>query len=125
MSLASSSSATFATIANAPSVAGGELRDAPPQLMACLSAESLSGITGEVLAHNMGFTSDDSHACVIEFSLTHAHYVELVRTASADPTALTPEEYLELGRVHTKRSASKMSANEMNPKEDHIELLKT
>ena len=96
MSLASSSSATFATIANAPSVAGGELRDDPPQLMACLSAESLSGITGEVLAHNMGVTSDDSHACVIEFSLTHAHYVELVRTASADPTALTPEEYLEL-----------------------------
>ena len=86
----------FAIIANAPSVAGGERRDAPPQMMACFSVESLSRIAGEVLAHNMGVTSDDSHACVIEFSLTHGHYVELARKAAADPTALTPEEYLEL-----------------------------
>ena len=86
----------FAMIASAPSVAGGELRDAPPQLMACISVESLSCIAGEVLTHNMGATNDDSHACVIEFSLTHDHYVELARAASADPTALSPEEHLEL-----------------------------
>ena len=81
----------FAMIASTPSVAGGELRDVPPQLMACISAESLARLPGEVMAHGLGVTSDDSHACIVEFAVEHSHYVELACAAVADPTALTPE----------------------------------
>ena len=86
----------FAMIANAPSVAGGELQDAPPQLMACLSPESLIQIPGEIMARGMGATSDDSRACTIEFSLTHGRYVDLVRTYSEHAEDLSPEDFVEI-----------------------------
>ena len=37
----------FEMIAEAPSVGGGELRDAPPELLACVSSESIGRIPGE------------------------------------------------------------------------------
>ena len=88
--------AMFAMIAGAPSVAGGEIRDAPPQVLECISAESLNRITGGILANSVGATSDASHACMVEFAANHSHYIDLARAAAADPDALTPEEYVEL-----------------------------
>ena len=86
----------FAMIAAAPSVAGGELRAAPPQLMSCISPESLGRLPAEVMARSLGAESEESHACILEFTAIHTEYVELARTASADPTALTPEQYVEI-----------------------------
>ncbi|MCE2403807.1 MAG: hypothetical protein J4F43_01470 [Dehalococcoidia bacterium] len=86
----------FSMIAGLPSVAGGELRDAPPQVTECMSPESLNRITGGILANGLGAASDDSRACMIEFAGSHSHYIELARTAAADPGGLTDEEYLEL-----------------------------
>ena len=43
----------------------------------------------------MGATSDDSHASVIEFSLTHDHYVDLVRAYEEHAEDLSPEDFLE------------------------------
>ena len=83
-------------IAGAPSVAGGELRTVPPQLMECISPESLARLPAEVLAHNLGLTTEDSHACVVEFTSTHSHYVDLARQAAADVASLTEEEHLEV-----------------------------
>ena len=83
-------------IAGAHSVAGGEIRDAPPQVLECISAGSLNRITGGILANSVGATSDASHACMVEFAANHSHYIGLARAAAADPEALTPEEYVEL-----------------------------
>ena len=60
--------AVFTMIENAPSVAGGELRDAPPQLMACISAESLARIPGEIVVLGMGAPPAMSHAPVCSTS---------------------------------------------------------
>ena len=86
----------FAMIADAPSIAGGELRDAPPQMMACISAESLNRLPAEIMAHGLGAESEESIACIIDFTANHSHYIELTRTAAADPAALTPEQYVEI-----------------------------
>ena len=83
-------------IAAAPSVAGGELRAAPPQLMSCISAESLGRLPAKVMAKSLGAESEESIACIIDFTANHSHYIELTRTAAADPTALTPEQYVEI-----------------------------
>ena len=86
----------FAMIADAPSIAGGELRAAPPQLMSCISAESLNRLPAEIMAHGLGAESEESIACIIDFTANHSHYIELTRTAAADPKALTPEQYVEI-----------------------------
>ena len=83
-------------IAAAPSMAGGELRAAPPQLMSCISAESLNRLPAEIMAHGLGAESEESIACILEFTAIHTEYIELARTAAADPTALTPEQYVEI-----------------------------
>ena len=86
----------FDLIAAAPSVAGGELQGAPPELLSCISPESLARLPGEVMAVGMGAESDESRACIVEFAAEHSHYVELGRLAASDPDALTPEQYVEL-----------------------------
>ena len=86
----------FAMIAGMPSVAGGELRAAPPELIACISAESISGISGRVMAKGMGADSEDSRTCLIEFSIVHTRFSDLMRTASTNPTALSTEDYVEI-----------------------------
>ena len=86
----------FAMIENVPSVAGGELSAAPPQLMECISDESLSLLPGEIIAHGMGAETDESHACVVAFSAEHGHYVESVRAFSDHAEDLTPEDFVEI-----------------------------
>ena len=86
----------FALIANAPSLAGGELADAPPQLLACLTPESLARLPAEVLIHALGATSDTSHACVLAFVAEHGHYIDLVRRLADSAENLSPEEFLEI-----------------------------
>ena len=86
----------FTMIENAPSVAGGELRAAPPELLECISNESLSYLPGEIMARSMGATSDESRACVTEFSLAHGHYVELVRAFAEQVEDLTEDDFVEI-----------------------------
>ncbi len=86
----------FAMIAGAPSVAGGQLQSAPPQLLACISPESLASLPAEVLAQALGATSQESRDCILAFTAEHTEYIELARKASADTSALTPDEYAEL-----------------------------
>lgn len=86
----------FAMIADAPSVAGGQLRDAPPELLACISLESLSRIPAEVLALGMGAASEDSRACVFDFASAHGHYIELVQAFAEHAEDLSPEDFLEI-----------------------------
>ena len=87
----------FAMIADAPSVAGGQLRDAPPELLACISPESLSRIPAEILTLGMGVTSDDSRACVVlDFVSAHGHYIELVQAFAEHAENLSPEDFLEI-----------------------------
>ena len=86
----------FAMIADAPSVAGGDLRDAPPELLACISLESLSRIPAEILTLGMGVTSEDSRACVLDFVSAHGHYIELVQAFAELAEDLSPEDFLEI-----------------------------
>ena len=86
----------FAMIANAPSVAGGELSAAPPQLMACISPESLGRIPAEVMVRGMGASSDESQACVVEFISAHSHYIELVRAFQDHAKDLSEADFLEI-----------------------------
>ena len=86
----------FAMIADAPSVAGGQLRDAPPELLACISPESLSRIPAEILTLGMGVTSEDSRACVLDFVSAHGHYIELVQAFAEHAEDLSPEDFLEI-----------------------------
>jgi len=88
--------AVFAMIASAPSVAGGELSDAPPQLLECISPVSLALIPTEVMARGMGAASDESHDCVVEFAAGHPHYIELVRRVANNADSLSPEEFTEI-----------------------------
>lgn len=88
--------ALFDMIASAPSVAGGELQDAPAEILDCISPQSTNQMFGGVLAKGMGATSAESRACMVEFAADHSHYMELARTAAADPAALTEEENAEL-----------------------------
>ena len=88
--------AVFTMIENAPSVAGGELLDAPPQLMACISAESLARIPGEIVVLGMGATSDESRACVLYFVSEHGHYIELVRAFQEHAEDLSDDDFLEI-----------------------------
>ena len=86
----------FAMIADAPSVAGGELANEPPHVVVCISPESLSLIPGEILIHGMGATSEDSHACVLEFTSSHGEYVEPVRAFAEHVEDLSQEDFLEI-----------------------------
>ena len=86
----------FAMIADAPSVAGGELRDAWLELLACISPESLSRIPAEILTLGMGATSDDSRACVVDFVSAHGHYIELVQAFAEHAEDLSSEDFLEI-----------------------------
>ncbi len=86
----------FAMIAAAPSVAGGELSDAPPQLLECISPESLAFIPTEIMARGMGAASDESRACVVAFAAEHGHYIELVRRVANNAESLSPEEFTEI-----------------------------
>ena len=86
----------FAMIADAPSVAGGQLRDAPPELLACISPESFSRIRAEILTLGMGVTGEDSRACVLDFVSAHGHYIELVQAFAEHAEDLSPEDFLEI-----------------------------
>ena len=86
----------FATIADAPSVAGGELQAAPPELLACISAESLGRIPSEILTHSMGVTSEASRACVLDFASAHGQYVELVQGLAAQAGDVSSEDSLDV-----------------------------
>ena len=86
----------FAMIAEAPSVGDGELRDAPPELLACVSPESLSRVPAEVLALGMGATSEESRACVLDLASANGDYVELLEALSEDAEDLSPEESIEI-----------------------------
>ena len=87
----------FAMIAEAPSIGGGELRDAPPELLACVSPESLSRIPAEILALGMGATSEESRACVVDLFSARGHFMELALTffeeRAEDPS---PEDFLDI-----------------------------
>ena len=48
------------------------------------------------MARGMGATSDESRACIAEFSLAHSHYVELVRAYAEHAEDLSPEDFLEI-----------------------------
>ena len=48
------------------------------------------------MARGMGTTSDESRACIAEFSLAHSHYVELVRAYAEHAEDLSPEDFLEI-----------------------------
>ena len=86
----------YAMIENAPSVAGGELQAAPPQLTECLTAESLARLPAEILIHGLGATSEGSHDCVIAFVGEHGHYIELVRRLAESAESLSEEEFVEI-----------------------------
>ncbi len=86
----------FAMIASAPSVAGGELSSAPPELIECISPESLGLLPIEIMSRGIGASSDESHACVIDFAAEHAHYIELVQRFSENAESLSPEEFNEI-----------------------------
>ena len=86
----------FAMIAEAPSIGGGELRDAPPELLACVSPESFGRIPAEVLALGMGATSEESRACVLDFASANGNYVELLGALAEHAEDLSPEESLEI-----------------------------
>lgn len=82
----------FAMIAEMPSVAGGELRDAPPELLACISAESLGRIPAEILILGMGATGEQSRACLVDFVSTHGRFIELVQTDAEYAGIPSPED---------------------------------
>ena len=82
----------FAMIADTPSVGGGELRDAPPELLACMSAESLGRIPAEIVILGMGAASEESRACVVDFVSTHGRFIELVQTYAEYAGIPSPED---------------------------------
>ena len=86
----------FAMIAEAPSVGDSELRDAPPELLACVSPESLSRVPAEVLALGMGATSEESRACVLDFASANGNYFELLGAFAEHAENMSPEESLEI-----------------------------
>ena len=86
----------FTMIADAPSVAGGELQAAPPELLACISAESLGRIPSEILTHSMGVTSEASRACVLDFASAHGQYVELVQGLAEQAGDVSSEDSMEI-----------------------------
>ena len=86
----------FAMIAEIPSVGGGELRDAPPELLACLSAESISRIPAEAIALGIGATSEDSRGCVIDLISARGDYMDLLEDFAVRAEDLSPEESLEI-----------------------------
>ena len=87
----------FAMIAEAPSIGGGELRDAPPELLACVSPESLSRIPAEILALGMGATSEESRACVVGSLSARGNFMELARTFFDERAEdLLSEDFLDI-----------------------------
>ena len=86
----------FELIGEAPSVRGGELGDAPPEMLACISPESFGRIPAEVLALGMGATSEVSRACLLDFASANGNYVELLEALSEDAGDLSPEDTIEL-----------------------------
>ena len=86
----------FAMIADAPSVGGGELRDAPPELLACVSSESIGRIPGEVAALGIGATSEDSRGCVVDLISARGDYMELAGDFAERAEDLSPEESLDI-----------------------------
>lgn len=86
----------FAMIANAPSLASDELAEAPPQLMACITPDSLARLRTEILINSLGAASDDSRNCIFQFAAEHSHYVDLVRRIEAGAEELSPDDFLEI-----------------------------
>ncbi len=86
----------FAMVAEAPSVGGGELSDAPPELLACVSPESLGRIPGEVLALGMGATNEASRACIAGFASENGQYLERVQSVAEDSGDISPEDSLDI-----------------------------
>ena len=62
--------------------------------MACISAESLARIPGELVVLGMGATSDESRACVLDFVSEHGH--ELVRAFQEHAEDLSDDDFLEI-----------------------------
>ncbi|MCE2466115.1 MAG: hypothetical protein J4G01_08640, partial [Dehalococcoidia bacterium] len=87
-----------AMIASAPSVGAGERRceSASPQILECISAESVIRISGEVMANGLYADSEESHSCIVEFALEHSHYIDLVRQYSEQSETLAAEDFLEI-----------------------------
>lgn len=83
----------YAMIADAPSVAGGELQDAPPGVMACISPESLGHISAEVLAVGMGAVSEKSRACVVDLFSARGTYMEMLGDFAEQSEDLSPEDF--------------------------------
>ena len=86
----------FEMIADAPSVGGGELRDAPPELLACVSSESIGRIPGEVAALGIGATSEDSRGCMVDLISARGDYMELAGDFAERAEDLSAEESLEI-----------------------------
>ena len=87
----------FAVIADAPTVTGSELRDSPPELLACISAESFSRIPAEILALGMGATSEESRACVSGLFSARGNFMELALTFFEERAEdRSPEDFLDI-----------------------------
>ena len=84
-------------IADAPSVTGSQLRDSPPELLACISPESFSRIPPEILALGMGATSEESRACVAGLFSARGNFMELALTFFEERAEdLSPEDFLDI-----------------------------
>ena len=87
----------FAVIADAPTITGSKLRDSPPEMLACISPESLSRIPAEILALGMGATSEESRACVASLFSAPGNFMELARSFFDERAEdLSPEDFLDI-----------------------------
>ena len=61
----------------------------------CLTNESVSAFTVAATAPPLGGLSDESAACVREFTLARPTYLQVVASYLQDPSTLTPEQFAE------------------------------